>query len=194
MDEHVISVTIVEDEREIRRAMCLIIDGSPGFSCMQSFNDCETAIQDLQCNPPDVVLMDIDLPGMSGIEGVRLLKEKLPETDFIMLTIHEDDDSLFNSVCVGATGYLVKDIPPAEILKAILDVYEGGSPMSPEIARRVVTSFTRTAQSPLTPRETEVLQKLCDGANYRVIAENLYISDDTVRAHIKNIYKKLQGH
>jgi len=194
MTEHVISVAIVEDDREIRRALTLIIDGSPGFSCTQSFNDCETTIKSIQRDPPDVVLMDIDLPGISGIEGVRLLKEKLPDTDFIMLTIHEDDDSLFNSVCAGATGYLVKDIPPVEILKAIFDVYEGGAPMSPEIARRVVTSFKPTVQSPLTPRETEVLQKLCDGDNYRTIAESLHISGDTVRAHIKNIYKKLHVH
>ncbi|MFQ5640613.1 MAG: response regulator [bacterium] len=186
-----ITVAIVEDDREIRQLLTLIIDGSPGYECKQSFNDCETAISEIVANPPDVVLMDIDLPGMSGIEGVKRLKTELPDTDFIMLTIKEDDDSIFDSVCAGATGYLVKDMPPADLLQAIKEVYEGGAPMSANIARRVVTSFKKSTESPLTPRETEILQKLCDGDNYKTIAAALFISGDTVRAHIKNIYQKL---
>ncbi|MFQ5602715.1 MAG: response regulator [bacterium] len=191
MSREEISVAVVEDDREIRQLLTLIIDSSPGFSCKQSFNDCETAIPAIEKNPPDVVLMDIDLPGMSGIEGVKRLKVKLPDTDFIMLTIKEDDDSIFDSICAGATGYLVKDMPPADLLQAIKDVYAGGSPMSANIARRIVTSFKKNTQSPLTPRETEIMQKLCDGDNYKTIAESLFISGDTVRAHIKNIYRKL---
>ncbi|MFQ5606090.1 MAG: response regulator [bacterium] len=192
MSSEAISVAVVEDDREIRQLLTLIIDGSPGYACKQSFNNCESAVPEVERNPPDVVLMDIDLPGMSGIEGVKLLKAKLPDTDFIMLTIKEDDDSIFESICAGATGYLVKDMPPAELLQAIKEVYEGGSPMSANIARRIVTSFKKSPESPLTPRETEILQKLCDGDNYKTIAEALFISGDTVRAHIKNIYRKLQ--
>lgn len=189
-----ITVAIVEDDTEIRELLTLIIDGSPGYICKQSYNDCETAIGEIQKNPPDVVLMDINLPGMTGIEGVKMLKDKLPDTDFIMLTIQVDDDSIFDSICAGATGYLVKDMPPAELLKAIKEVYDGGAPMSPNIARKVVSSFKATTESPLTPRETEVLQKLCDGDNYKSIANTLGISGDTVRAHIKNIYEKLHVH
>jgi len=191
MTHAAISVAIVEDDREIRQLLTLIIDGSPGYTCKQSFNDCEMALPEIEKNPPDVVLMDIDLPGMSGIEGVRQLNEKLPETNFIMLTIKEDDDSIFDSVCAGATGYLVKDMPPVELLRAIREVCEGGAPMSASIARKVVTSFKKSVTSPLTTRETEVLQKLCDGDNYKTIAETFFISGDTVRAHIKNIYRKL---
>lgn len=192
MDMNNIDVAIVEDDSEIRQALTLIIDGSPGFSCKLSFNDCESSLEAIESSTPDVVLMDINLPGISGIEGVRKLKEKIPDTDFIMLTIQEDNDSIFNSICAGATGYLLKDTPPAELLKSIKDVYEGGSPMSPSIARRIVSSFKTTIESPLTAREKEVLQRLCDGENYKTIADALYISGNTVRAHIKKIYSKLQ--
>jgi len=191
MQENIITVAIVEDDREIRQLMTMIIDGSPGYSCKQSFNDCESAIPEIEKKPPDVVLMDIDLPGISGIEGVRKLRNKLPDTDFIMLTIKEDDDSVFQSICAGATGYLVKDTPPVMLLQSIKDVHEGGSPMTASIARRVVSSFKTTSESPITARETEILKKLCDGENYRTIAEALFISGETVRQHIKNIYRKL---
>lgn len=192
MTEQTIHVTIVEDDSEIRQLLTMIIDGSPGYSCKKSYNDCETAIRELRDYPPDVVLMDINLPKMSGIECVKLLKEQLPHTDFIMLTIHEDDDSIFNSLCVGATGYLLKDTPPAELLDAIKEVYEGGSPMTASIARRIVSSFKKNTGTPLTEREQEVLRLLCNGDNYKMIADSLFISGHTVRAHIKNIYKKLQ--
>jgi len=192
MDKETINVAIVEDDPEIRQLLSLIIGGSNGFKCTQAFPNCEDALKGIPENPADVVLMDIDLPKISGIEGVRILKEKFPETDFIMLTIHEDDDSVFNSLCAGATGYLLKDTPPAELLTSIKDVHDGGSPMSPEIARKITGSFRPKVKSPLTTRETEVLNKLCDGDNYKSIADSLYISGHTVRAHIKSIYKKLQ--
>lgn len=187
-----IKVAIIEDEHEIRQLMTLIIDGSQGYSCKQSFDNCEDALLNLAADPPDVVLMDIDLPGMSGIEGVRKLKEKMPGTDFLMLTVQDDDESIFNSVCVGATGYLLKDTPPAEILKAVEDVHKGGSPMSASIARRIVNSFKADNSSGLSEREIEILRHLCNGENYKVIAEKLNISGHTVRSHFKNIYKKLQ--
>ncbi len=187
-----ITVAIVEDDGEISEMLSLIIDRSPGYSCKQSYGDCEHAIEGISKSPPDVVLMDIDLPKMNGIKGVKILKEKFPETDFIMLTIQEDDDSVFNSLCAGATGYLLKDTPPAALLTSIREVRDGGSPMSPSIARRIIGSFKPNSTSPLTSRETEILEKLCDGENYRAIAEKLFISGHTVRAHIKSIYKKLQ--
>ncbi|MGH1366237.1 MAG: response regulator transcription factor [Calditrichia bacterium] len=192
MSDPVISVAIVEDDREIRDLLTLIIDSSPGFTCKQSFNDCESAIEPILAETPQVVLMDIDLPGMSGINGVAALKEKLLATDFIMLTIKEDDDSIFDSLCAGATGYLLKDTGPADLLLAIREVVDGGSPMSAGIARRVTNSFKRSTDSPLTTRETEVLNMLCDGKNYKEIATDMFISGDTVRVHIKNIYRKLQ--
>lgn len=187
-----ITVAIVEDDREISEMLSLIIDRSPGYSCKQSYDNCESAIEAIPQHPPDVVLMDIDLPKMNGIKGVKILKEKFPEIDFIMLTIQEDDDSVFNSLCAGATGYLLKDTPPADLLNSIKEVRNGGSPMSPSIARRIIASFKQTSESPLTIRETEILEQLCDGDNYKVIAEQLFISGHTVRAHIKSIYKKLQ--
>lgn len=186
-----ISVAIVEDDPDIRAMLSFIVDRSPGYSCNQSFFDCESAIPEIVKTPPDVVLMDIGLPHMSGIEGVRILKEALPETDFMMLTIQDDDDSVFNSLCAGATGYLLKDTPPAELLQSIKEVREGGSPMSSTIARRITESFRPATTSPLTKRESEILEKLCDGGNYKAIAEALFISGNTVRAHIKSIYRKL---
>ncbi|MCC6255486.1 MAG: response regulator transcription factor [Ignavibacteriaceae bacterium] len=192
MDKETIIVAIVEDDPEIRHLLSIIINGSPGFECKHTYSNCEDAIKGFPKVSADVALMDIDLPKMSGIEGVKILKEKFPETDFIMLTIHEDDDSVFNSLCAGATGYLLKDTPPADLLNSILEVHSGGSPMSSTIARKIIGSFRTNSQSPLSTRETEVLEKLCDGANYKSIADVLCISGHTVRAHIKSIYKKLQ--
>lgn len=189
--QHTISVAIVEDDNEIRDLLELLIDRSPGFSCKHVFKDCESAIEPIQKHLPDVVLMDIELPGISGIEGVRRLKECVPGTDFIMLTIREDDESIFQSLAAGATGYLLKDTPPTRLLASIREVHEGGAPMSPNIARKITSSFHSRSQSPLSERETEILEKLCQGQNYSTIADSLYISGHTVRAHIKNIYRKL---
>lgn len=187
-----ITVAVVEDDLEIRNMLSIIIDRSNGFICKQSYRDCESALDGILKNQTDVVLMDIHLPGMSGIEGVKILKDKLPETDFIMLTIQEDDDSVFNSLCAGATGYLLKETPPLDILNSIKEVNQGGSPMSPSIARRIISSFKPAAENPLTKRENEILEKLCEGENYKLIADSLFISGHTVRAHIKSIYRKLQ--
>lgn len=186
-----ISVALVEDDDEIRSMLEILIDRSPGFSCRLVFNNCEEAIGSLKEESPDVVLMDVELPGMNGIEGIRKLKETIPDTDFIMLTIREDHDTIFHSLCAGATGYLLKDTSPVRLLAAIQEVYEGGSPMSPGIARKVTQSFHPQSKSPLSERETEILEKLCEGQNYTSIAQALYISGHTVRAHVKNIYCKL---
>lgn len=187
-----ITVSIVEDDSEIRKMLSLIIDRTPGYSCKKTYTDCESAVDSISKNPVDVVLMDIHLPGISGIEGVQILKEKIPETDFIMLTIQEDNESVFKSLCAGATGYLLKDTPPILLLNAIKEVKEGGSPMSPGIARRIITSFRLSSESPLSKRESEVLEMLCNGDNYKTISDSLFISGHTVRAHIKSIYRKLQ--
>ncbi|HEY9113780.1 MAG TPA: response regulator transcription factor [Bacteroidales bacterium] len=191
-ENEIIHVAIVEDDNEIRPLLEMIIDRSPGFSCKDTFSDCEQATAYIRNNPPNVVLMDVELPGMSGIEGIRQLKEHLPDTDFIMLTIRDDDETVLQALAAGATGYLLKDTPPAKLLDGIREVFEGGAPMSPTVARKIAASFYNTEPSPLSERETEILEKLCDGHNYTTIADTLYISGHTVRVHIKNIYRKLQ--
>lgn len=190
-DQKKISVALVEDDDEIRSMLEILIDRSPGFSCKLVFSNCEDAIDPLKENLPDVVLMDIGLPGMNGIEAIRKLKENIPGTDFIMLTIREDEEAIFRSLCAGATGYLLKDTSPVRLLAAIQEVYEGGSPVSPSVARKINCSFHPQSPTPLSERETEILEKLCEGQNYTAIARSLYISGHTVRAHLKNIYRKL---
>lgn len=191
IDSRIIKVNIVEDDNEIRQLLEIVIDRTPGFVCSDVFKDAESAMPTILATKPDVVLMDIELPGITGIECIKILKEKLPDTDFIMLTIHEDEEAIFNSLTAGATGYLLKDTPPSTLLAAIVEVYEGGSPSTPSIARKITQSFQANMQNPLSVRETEILEKLCSGEGYSSIAEQLFISGHTVRAHIKNIYKKL---
>lgn len=190
----IISVAIVEDDDEIRETLSLLINGTEGFVCPESYVDCESAMNGVASSKVDVVLMDIQLPGMSGIEGVGRIKERSPRTDVIMLTIHKDDDLVFRSLCAGASGYLVKNTKPERILDAIKEVVEGGAPMSTSIARMIVNSFRKTTTTPLTARETEVLTYLCKGQSYKMIADALFVSEQTVHFHIKNIYLKLQVH
>ncbi len=190
MTTETVHIAIVEDDNEIRQTLTLIIDGSPGFTCKYAFPDGESALVSIGNLPVDVVLMDIDLPGKSGIEVTRQLKQECPEVDFIMLTVKSDDDSIFESLCVGASGYLLKDTSPVDLLVHIKEVYQGGSPMSSQIARRIINSF-RIIQNPLSERETEVLKMLGKGMNYRDVAEDLFLSPHTVKTHIKNIYSKL---
>jgi len=194
IEDRPIRVAVVEDDEAIRQSLVLIVDGSPGYRCRQGFASAEAALRGLPDDPPDVVLMDIGLPGMSGIEATRALRERLPGVDVVMLTVKDDDEAVFSSLCAGATGYLIKSMPPAQLLQSIDEVYRGGSPMSASIARRVITSFQSVPAeaTSLTRREIEILEHLCNGESYRVIAEQLYVSGHTVRAHIKNIYEKLQ--
>jgi DNA-binding NarL/FixJ family response regulator len=189
-----ISVSIVEDDDDIRETLALLIDETEGFRVASRFPDCETALARIAADRPDVVLMDIGLPGMSGVEGTSKVKELLPDADVVMLTIHRDDDLVFDALAAGATGYLLKDSRSDAILAAIRDVRAGGAPMSSSIARRIVGSFRRAPESPLSARETEVLAELCKGRSYRAIAETLFVSEDTVHFHIKNIYRKLSVH
>jgi len=184
-------VAIVEDDPDIRRLLELLLNGTPGFHCHGAFESCETALERLSGNPPDLVLMDIGLPGISGIEGVRLFRKALPHLPIIMLTVQEDSESVFRSLCEGAVGYLLKGTPPARLLEALREAHSGGAPMSAPIARMVVASFRKNSENPLTEREKEILALLCEGENYRTIAARLFISTNTVKTHIKNIYEKL---
>lgn len=187
-----IYVSLIEDDADIRHGLQLLLKGTPGFSCVAAYGDCESALRDLAEDPPDVLLMDIQLPGMSGIEGVRRIKKFLPDLDIIMLTIHDDDRRVFDSLCAGACGYLVKTTPPVKILEAIKDVHNGGAPMSASIARLVLQSFRKSSDSNLSPREQEILALLCQGKSYKMIADALHLSKGTVHSHLKKIYKKLE--
>lgn len=189
-----IYVSLVEDDEEIRNSLSILINSSSGFKCISGFGSVEDALKNLPDDLPDVVLMDISLPGMTGIEGVRRIRDKMPDVDVIMLTVHKDDELIFESLCAGAVGYLMKNTLPAKILEAIREVYEGGAPMSTNIARKIVTSFHPAGSPLLTQRETEVLSQLCKGQSYKMIADTLFISEETIHFHIKNIYKKLQVH
>ena len=194
MNTRPIHVAIVEDEPEIRRLLSLVIDNSPGFACQLVFSSAEEALKELKTYEPDVLLMDIQLPGMSGIEAVKELYRQQADFPILMLTVQEDDDSIFDSLCAGACGYLTKETPPAELLEAIREAQSGGSPMTSRIARRVVASFRLNTDHSLSKREQEVLKMLCNGDNYRSIADALFVSTNTIKAHIKNIYKKLHVH
>ncbi|HMQ75180.1 MAG TPA: response regulator transcription factor [Flavobacteriales bacterium] len=189
-----ITVAVVEDDRGAREAICAVIDATDGFVLRGAYASAEEAITALPDAEPDAVLMDIQLPGLSGIECVRKLKDQLLDTDFIMLTAMDDEESVFRSLGAGATGYLHKHATPQEILDAIREVRGGGSVISPGIARLLVRSFQPKSEPGLSDRETEVLARLCNGENYRSIADALFISTNTVKAHIKSIYVKLHVH
>ena len=196
MKREIISVAIVEDTEEIREALRVLINGSMGFECIYVFPDAEEAIKNLPSKQADVVLMDINLPGMNGIDCMISLKEKMPQTQFMMCTVNDDDDHVFNALQSGAAGYILKRTSPAQILEAIKDLHAGGSPMSSEIARRVVY-FMQKKKKPsealelLTERENEILNFLSKGFLYKEIATELFISKETVKKHLHNIYDKL---
>ena len=188
-----IEISIIEDDKEIRESLAILIGGTEGFSCISHYGSCESALESIEDDAPDVILMDINLPGMTGIEGTKLIKQKLPQTEIIMLTISDDDKDVFDSLCAGACGYLRKNIPPLKLLEAINEAVNGGAPMSMEIARLVVGSFRKEIHfTDLTNREKEVLKCLCDGKSYKKISEELFIDINTVKFHIRNIYHKLE--
>ena len=189
-----IAVSIVEDVKDIREGLEFILNQSPDCFCLKTYPTAEIALKEITDELPDVVLMDIALPGISGIECTRLLKAQNPEVDILMLTVHSDDQSVFQSLQAGACGYLTKNTSPEKLLDAIREANSGGAPMTSNIARMVVDSFNnfRRPSPELTRREKEVLEQLCHGKSYKMIADALFISEDTVRHHLKNIYKKLQ--
>ncbi len=191
-----IKVVILEDNREIRESLCVLLNGSPGFSCIRTFDNIGEAITTIPALKPDVALIDIHLPEGTGHECIAKLKPVCPSTQFVIFSIFEDHDNIFKALESGASGYLTKNTPPAKILEAITDVHQGGSPMSGAIARKVIMSFQKTSPAKnvqlLTTRETDILDLLAKGFRYKEIAAKLFISIETVRTHIRNIYEKLQ--
>ena len=191
-----IRVSIVEDNARLRGSLSKLIELTDGFECVSQHASGEAALADLPKHKPQVVLMDINLPGINGVECVRQLKPQLPGTQVVMLTVYENTDLIFQALAAGATGYLLKQTPPAELLEAVREVRSGGSPMTSHIARKVVASFQQAGKSAkefenLTPRENEVLEHLTKGFLYKEIAEAMTISYDTVHTHIRKIYEKL---
>jgi DNA-binding NarL/FixJ family response regulator len=194
-----IRVAIVEDDRETRECLCVLVNGTPGYACTGAYRTMEEALETIPHEMPDVVLSDIGLPEMSGIEGVRLLKSRYPELLLLMLTVYDDDERIFDAMCAGACGYLLKKTPPARLLESLKEAVAGGAPMSPEVARRVIVRF-REMHRPerdeyeLTPHEMRLLKLFVEGHNYKTAAAELGVSVNTVNFHVRRIYDKLQVH
>lgn len=188
-----ITVSVIEDNVELAEGLKSLINHSEGFNCISNYTNCETALKRILIEKPDVILMDIELAGrINGIEGTKLIKDKYPSVNIIMLTVHEDNDAVFASLKNGAVGYLVKNTSLGELIEGIKEVQHGGSPMSMTIARKVVDSFKRQpCPEILTNREKEILELLCQCKSYQAIANKLFIEKTTVKFHIKNIYSKL---
>jgi DNA-binding NarL/FixJ family response regulator len=195
---HPIRVALVEDQHLTREGLSLLIGGSPGFEICGQYDSMERAIEQICASPPDVLLADIGLPGMSGIEGVRRIHALMPQVPILMLTVHEDSDSVFRAVCAGACGYLLKETQPARLLEGIRELYQGGAPMSPGIARKVVLMFQKTAppkgEMELSLRQLEILRMLAEGHSYKTCAATLDLGLDTVRSHVRKIYERLHVH
>lgn len=192
-------VAIVEDQREIRDGLAALIGGTDGYRCTGAFRSIEEALGPLEADPPQVALVDVGLPGMSGIEGIPLLKDRCPELAILMLTVYGDDDRIIKAVCAGACGYLLKKTPPARLLESIREVAEGGAPMSPEVARRVMSLFREhrppeKADYQLTPHETRLLRLLVEGHNYKTAAAETGVTVHAISFHMRHIYEKLEVH
>lgn len=197
--ETTIRVAIVEDRREIREGLSTIINGTPGFRCTGSYRSMEDAFEHIAGDVPDVVLNDIGLPGMSGIDGIRILKERHPGLLVLMLTIYDDDERIFNALCAGASGYLLKNTQPARLLEALREAVAGGAPMSPGVARRVIALFREfrppdSTKCELTPHEVRLLRLFVEGHNYKTAAAELGVTVHTISFHLRSIYEKLQVH
>jgi len=194
-----VKVAIVEDQREIRECLALLVNGTDGYTCSGSYRSMEEAIEKIPRQVPDVLLSDIGLPGMSGIDGVRRLKELCPDLLVLMLTVYDDDERIFDAMCAGACGYLLKKTPPARLIASLQEVVDGGAPMSPEVARRVIALFREIrppdrAEYHLTPHETRLLKLFVEGHNYKTAAVELKVSVNTINFHVRSIYDKLQVH
>lgn len=185
-------VLIVEDDQEIRNSFVLIVNSSQKFMVVNAYGNCEEAINNLNRDKPEIVLMDVQLPGMNGIQGTKIIKEKAPHSDVIMVTVYEDSELVFEALKAGASGYITKSANYLELLTALDEITKGGAPMSSRIARMVIDNFHVNPNSPLTRRETEILQLISEGKTYTQISEELFISKETAKTHIKNIYSKLQ--
>src|SRR5262245_6395751 len=195
----VIRVALIEDRREIREGLATLIGGTEGFRCTGSFRSMEEALAQIGRDLPDVVLNDIGLPGMSGIDGIKILKERYPDLQVLVLTVYDDDERIFDAICAGACGYLLKKTPPARLLDSLKEAVAGGAPMSPEVARRVISLFREIrpperADYDLKPNETRLLKLLVEGYNYKTAAAELGVTVHTVSFHLRSIYEKLQVH
>ncbi|HUH18911.1 response regulator transcription factor [Albibacterium sp.] len=185
-------IVIIDDNKLIRESLRMILESEKRFQVINTYSDCESAITNLEQDAPDVILLDIQLPGISGIEGTKLIHKKLPDCIILIITVSEDSDQVFKSLCAGASGYIVK-CPNLNVIKEAVDeALAGGAPMSLQISKMVVESFQKHAGSPLSERESQVLQSISEGKSYSKIAEDLFISKETVKTHIKNIYRKLE--
>lgn len=195
----VIKTVVIEDQRDIREGLRVLISGSEGYRCTGSYRSMEEARGKIAGDAPDVILLDIGLPGMSGIEGIPLLQELAPQSVVVMLTVYDDDERIFDAVCAGASGYLLKKTPPARLLESLREAVDGGAPMSPEVARRVLRLFREirppaTSTHDLTPHELRLLRLLSEGYNYKTAAAELGVSVNTIGFHMKHVYGKLHVH
>ncbi len=195
----IIEVAIIEDQREFRECLAILIDGTEGYRCTGSFRSMEEALDKIGANLPDVALVDIGLPGMSGVEGIRILKERYPALLLVMNTVYEDDERIFDALCAGACGYLLKKTPPARLLESLREAVAGGAPMSPSVARRVIALFQDIrppdrADYHLTPHEVRLLRLMVEGHNYKTAAAELSVTTNTISFHLQRIYEKLQVH
>ena len=198
-DEKTIRTMIIEDQKDLREALSTLISYTPGFSCTGAFRSMEEALARIKHDVPDVVLSDIGLPGMNGIEGIKILRERYPDLTILMLSVYDDDERIFDALCAGASGYLLKHTPPLKLLESLKEAVTGGAPMSPEIAMKVIKLF-RDIRPPervdyeLTPHETRLLKLIVEGHNYTTAAEELGVKFSTIKFHMQNIYDKLQVH
>jgi DNA-binding NarL/FixJ family response regulator len=194
-----IKVAVVEDQREIRDGLAQLINATPGYRCSGAYASMEEAIDKLPKNLPDLLLSDIGLPGMDGIQGVSILKERYPALVILMLTVYDDNERIFDALCAGASGYLLKKTPWVKLVESLKEAVEGGSPMSPEVARRVIALFReikppKEADYELTPHELRLLRMLVEGHSYKTAAAELHVSVNTIKFHLRHIYEKLQVH
>lgn len=187
-------IIIVEDDNIIRNAFVTLIQQSGDYTVANAYSNAEAAIKNVKDDAPDICLMDIELPGMNGIEAIPKIKVLSPNTQVVVVTVYENDDLVFKALCEGASGYLTKNMPPQKLIDSLKELENGGAPMSTNIARLVVSSFHKNRQSPLTARELEVLELLSSGKSYSTIADELFVDKETVKSHIKNIYLKLEVH
>lgn len=199
VENSAVRVVVIEDQRELRDGLQMLLNLTPNFRCEKSFGSMEDALRNAETGAADLVLTDIGLPRMDGIEGTRRLRERFPALPIVVLTVHGEDDKIFRALCAGANGYLLKNTPPGRIIEALTEVLDGGAPMSPSVARRVVDLFRAVAPPPesdchLTEQEKKILKMLVDGHHYKTAAFELGISVNTISFHLKNIYQKLQVH
>ncbi len=195
-----IRIAIFEDNKLIRDALQAIFSGTPGFHCTGTFSSCQNLINDLEYARPEVVMMDIEMPGMNGIDATAIITQRFPDMKVLIQTVFNDSDKIFKAICAGASGYILKTDPPGKQLEALREVYEGGAPMSSSIAKKVMQFFTQknvilvapdNTTTELSEREKEILSFILEGHNYKAIAEKAFISYETVRTHVKHIYRKL---